>query len=177
MPPYVLVSHYIPARKKLRNKITLRNHASSRPDMPLLGSKFDIPHSLIQDPAFTAAERAFLTKRGHAVIPYPSQLFGKGHSSPLDPALLPRISHKTFFFAPYLDIDIGVDVLLAAKPSLHWGHDVCLNIGSPYFVCLPPFQPLLWGFSPFRSTFSPCPLNRFVLEPRNEVSNKALIQA
>ncbi|MCJ1251655.1 hypothetical protein MMC30_008890 [Trapelia coarctata] len=101
-----------------------------------LRSRSNIRYSLIQDPSFTASDRAFLTKRGHTVILYPSRsvLAPTGDGYPLDPSLLARISNKTFFFAPGLDIPVSVDVILAAKPSLIWGYDVCLDIGYPYFL-------------------------------------------
>ena len=106
------------------------------------GSKFSIPSSLIQDPDFTAADHAFLKERGHTVITYPLQSSTPVHAAnglPLDPSLLQRISDRTFFFAPGLDIPASVDVLLAAKPLLYWGHDMCLDVTYPYFVCALPF--------------------------------------
>ena len=123
------------------------------------GSKFRIPQSLIQDPAFTAADRAFLINRGHTVLPYPTRLSGRGDGFPLDPSLLPRISDRTFFFAPALDLHVAVDVLLAAKPSLYWGHDMCLDVAYPHFVCRShlqfPSSGVLPIVTPFLSNYSP----------------------
>lgn len=101
------------------------------------GSKFRIPHSLIQNPAFTAADRAFLTNRGYTVLPYPPRLFGRGDGFPLNPSLLPRISNRTFFIAPALDLHVAVNMLLAAKPLLYWGHDMCLNVAYHISYIIP----------------------------------------
>lgn len=103
------------------------------------------------------------------MIPYPSQFSGKGEGFPLDPALLPRISSKTFFFAPALDIHVAVDVLLAARPSLYWGYDACLDVAYPHFVCITPFRPSSEEF-PLSVVFSICHSNHFMIELSKRVS-------
>ncbi|MCJ1471851.1 hypothetical protein MMC13_000492 [Lambiella insularis] len=98
--------------------------------------RFTISSSLIQDPKFTAMDRAFLERRGHTVLTYPSHCTKDkaGGSFPPDPSVLQRVSSKTFFFAPGLDIPVSIALLLAARPSLYWGYDMCLDVAYPYFL-------------------------------------------
>ena len=103
------------------------------PDLEHPGSKFTVPTPLIQDPAFTATDKAFLQGRGHTVVPYSGPLKApNGH--PLDPDLLLRTSDKTFFFATCLDIAVSVDVMFFRKITLSLSHDLLYDVTFPYFV-------------------------------------------
>lgn len=131
----ILLSLHYPEQNQTEVRLSLLN---LEPNVDPLGSRFTISSSLIQDPKFTATDCAFLQRRGHTVVRYPHHSSGLrkvGGSFPPDPSLLQHISESTFFFAPGLDIPISVDILLAARPSLYWGYDMCLDTANVFFVC------------------------------------------
>jgi len=72
-----------------------------------------------------------------STAPAPGSIYASSQSNfPLDRSLFRYISNKSFFYGPFLDIDVMVDLVLSCKPNLYWGHDMCLDLGSYYFVSL-----------------------------------------
>ena len=68
-------------------------------------------------------------------MPYPLLLkVSSSGNLPLDESLLEGLSRKTFFYAPGLDAHVLAHVLLALKPLLYWGSEMCLFGNGFYFV-------------------------------------------
>jgi hypothetical protein len=100
-----------------------------------LQKKFKIDVVLFQDPDFRQADRIFLERRGHKVVPFPPHL-QKTNRRQLDSRGLSLATDSTLLFAPCLPRVVLIQAVCAIQPSLFFGNDLMWHVNESEPVSL-----------------------------------------